>query len=90
MQDSWLRKKADQIQSFADRKDMKNFLDARKTVYGPRALEPLHSLVLSADWTSLHTDKEAILKRWDGHFDGSLSAIIYQWWSYQQTTTGGM
>ena len=28
MQDSWLRKKADEIQSFADRKDMKKFFDA--------------------------------------------------------------
>ena len=45
MQDSWLRKKADEIQSFADRKDMKKFFDALKTVYGPRAQELPHSLV---------------------------------------------
>ena len=31
IQDSWLRKKADEIQSFADRKDMKKFFDALKT-----------------------------------------------------------
>ena len=37
MQDSWLRKKADEIQSFADRKDMKKFFDALKTVYGPQS-----------------------------------------------------
>ena len=63
MQDSWLRKKkADEIQSFADRKDMKKFFDALKTVYGPQSsgTTPL----LSADGTSLLTDKEAILKRW--------------------------
>ena len=30
MQDSWLSKKADKIQSFADRKDMKKFFDALK------------------------------------------------------------
>ena len=36
MQDSWLSSKADEIQSFADRKDMKKFLDALKTVYGPQ------------------------------------------------------
>ena len=35
MQDSWLSNKADEIQSFADRKDMKKFFDALKTVYGP-------------------------------------------------------
>ena len=34
MQDSWLRKKADEIKSFADRKDMKKFFDALKTIYG--------------------------------------------------------
>ena len=35
MQDSWLSKIADEIQSFADRKDMKKFFDALKTIYGP-------------------------------------------------------
>ena len=35
MQDSWLRKKTEEIQSFADRKDMKN--DALKTIYGPKS-----------------------------------------------------
>ena len=68
MQDSWLRKKADEIESFADRKDMKKFFDALKTVYGPQSsgTTPL----LSVDGTSLLTDKEAILKRWAEHFDG--------------------
>ena len=42
MQDSLLSIKADEIQSFADRKDMKKFFDALKTVYGQ---EPPHSLV---------------------------------------------
>ena len=36
MQDSWLSKKADEIQSFADRKDMKKFFDALKTINGPQ------------------------------------------------------
>ena len=71
MQDSWLSKKADEIQSFADRKDMKKLFDALKTVYGPQSsgTTPL----LSADGTSLLTDKEAILKRWAEHFDGVLN-----------------
>ena len=71
MQDSWLRKKADKIQFFADRKDMKKFFDALKTVYGPQSsgTTPL----LSADGTSLLTDKEAILKRWAEHFHGVLN-----------------
>ena len=71
IQDSWLRKKADEIQSFADRKDLKKFFDALKTVYGPQTsgTTPL----LSADGTSLLTDKEAILKRWAEHFGGFLN-----------------
>ena len=45
MQASWLSKKAEEIQSFADRTDMKKFRDELKTVHGPNALEPLHCLV---------------------------------------------
>ena len=37
IQDSWLSKKAEEIQSFADRKDMKKFHDALKTIYGPKS-----------------------------------------------------
>ena len=64
-------KKADEIQSFADRKDMKTIFDALKTIYDPQSsgTTPL----LSTDGTSLLTDKEAILKRWAEHFDGVLN-----------------
>ena len=50
---------------------MKKFFDALKTIYGPQSsgTTPL----LSADRTSLLTDKEAILKRWAEHFDGVLN-----------------
>ena len=68
MQDSWLSKKADEIQSFTDRKDMKKFFDALKTIYGPQSSGT--TLLLSADGTSLLIDKEAVLKRWAEHFDG--------------------
>ena len=59
------------MKSNADRKDMKKFFDALKTVYGPQSsgTTPL----LSADGTSLLTDKEAILKSWAEHFDGVLN-----------------
>ena len=71
MQDSWLSSKADEIQSFADRKDMKKFFDALKTVYGPQSTGTTPPL--NADGTSLLTDKEAILKRWAEHFDSVLN-----------------
>ena len=71
MQDSWLSSKVDEIQSFADRKDMKKFFGALKTVYGPQSsgTTPL----LSADGTNLLTDKEAIFKRWAEYFDSVLN-----------------
>ena len=71
MQDSWLSSKADEIQSFAGRKDIKKLFDALKTVYGPQSSETTH--LLSADGTSLLTDKEAILKIWAEHVDSVLN-----------------
>ena len=55
MQDSWLSKKAEEVQSFADRKDMKKFHDALKTIYGSKSssVTPL----LSAYVSTLLTDK---------------------------------
>ena len=50
---------------------MKTFFDALKTVYGPQSSGTIP--LLSADETSLLTDKEAILKRWAEHFDGLLN-----------------
>ena len=64
IQDSLLSKKA-------DRKDMKKFHDALKTIYGPKSsgATPL----LSADGSTLLTDKDAILKRWAEHFNSVLN-----------------
>ena len=71
MQDSWMSKKAEEIESFANRKDMKKFHDALKTVYGPKSsgTTPL----LSADGSTLLTDKDAILERWAEHFNSMLN-----------------
>ena len=71
MQGSWLRKKTEEIQSFADRKDMKKFRDALKTIYGPKSSGA--TKLLSADGSTLLTDKEAILKRWAEHFSSVLN-----------------
>ena len=71
MHDSWLSKKADEIQSAADRNDMKSFYSGLKEVYGPTrsGTSPLHS----ADGRTLLTDKESILARWAEHFDSVLN-----------------
>ena len=71
MQDSWLSKKAEEIQSFADRKDMKKFHNALKTIYGPKSFGA--TPLLSADRKTLLTDKYAILKRWTEHFNSVLN-----------------
>ena len=71
MQDAWLRNKADVIQSYGDRHDMKNFYDALKEVYGPTSSGS--SPLLSADGNTLFTDKEKILVRWAEHFNSVLN-----------------
>ncbi|KAK7091340.1 hypothetical protein V1264_009034 [Littorina saxatilis] len=71
MQDTWLSNKADEIQGYADRHDMKNFYDALKEVYGPTTSGS--SPLLSADGITLITDKEKILGRWAEHFDNVLN-----------------
>ena len=67
MQDTWLCAKAEEIQSYAeDSYNTKYFHDALKQVYGPphSGTSPL----LNADGTTLLTEKDIILARWDEHF----------------------
>ena len=71
MKDTWLSAKADEIQSFADRHDMKRFYDALKAVYGPQSSGS--SPLLSLDGTTLLTDKKLILERWAEHFNSVLN-----------------
>ena len=65
-QDSSLRKKTEEFQSFADRKDMNKFHDALKTIYVPKNSGA--TTLLSADGITLLIDKEAILERWAVEF----------------------
>lgn len=71
MQDVWLSNKVDEIQGYADRHNLKNFYDALKEVYGwiPSGPSPL----LSAEGSTLITDKVKILHRWGEHFDSVLN-----------------
>ena len=71
MQNFWLSKKAEEIQSSADRKDMKKFHDALRTVNGPKGYGA--TPLLSADGSTLVIDKDAILKRWAEHFHSVLN-----------------
>nr|VZI32172.1 unnamed protein product [Spirometra erinaceieuropaei] len=71
MQDAWTARKAEEIQKYADRNEWKNFFSAIKAVYGPptKGTAPL----LSADGSTLLTEKTQILQRWAEHFLGVLN-----------------
>ncbi|KAJ1203180.1 hypothetical protein NDU88_006973 [Pleurodeles waltl] len=71
MQDSWLNRKAVEIQKYADSNNSKCFYNALKTIYGPQS--PGTSPLLSADGSTLLNDKNAILKRWAEHFNNVLN-----------------
>ena len=75
MQDSWLRKKAEEIQSFADRKYMKTFHDVLKIIYGPKSSGA--TTLLIADGSKLLTDKDATFDRWAEHFNSVLNRPSY-------------
>lgn len=71
MQNAWYSQQADIIEAYAEKKDMKNFYSSLNAVYGPNpsSSPPL----LSADGTTLISDKADILKRWAEHFDSVLN-----------------
>nr|VZI50187.1 unnamed protein product [Spirometra erinaceieuropaei] len=71
MQDAWTARKAEEIQGYADRNEWKNFFSAIKAVYGPptKGTAPL----LSADGSTLLTEKTQIPQRWAEHFRGVLN-----------------
>ena len=70
MQDYGLSKRTEEIQSFADRKDMKTFHDALKTVYGPKSSG---TTPLPSDGSSLLTDKDIILEGWTENINSMLN-----------------
>nr|VZI52208.1 unnamed protein product [Spirometra erinaceieuropaei] len=71
MQDAWTARKAEEIQGYADHNEWKNFFSAIKAVYGPptKGTAPL----LSADGSTLLTEKTQILQRWAEHYRGVLN-----------------
>ena len=71
MQNSWYSMKAEEIQSYADRNNTRRFYDALKAVYGPQTSGS--SPLLSADGSTLLTDRDKILERWAEHFDTVLN-----------------
>nr|VZI33816.1 unnamed protein product [Spirometra erinaceieuropaei] len=70
MQDAWTARKAEEIQGYADRNEWKNFV-AIKAVYGPPTKDT--APLLSADGSTLLTEKTQILQRLAEHFRGVLN-----------------
>ncbi|VDL95045.1 unnamed protein product [Schistocephalus solidus] len=68
MQDAWMIRKAEGIQGYVDRNEMKHFF---KAIYNPciKGTAPL----LSCDGTTLLTEKSQILKHWVEHFRSLLN-----------------
>ncbi|BHF73888.1 hypothetical protein SprV_0401697200 [Sparganum proliferum] len=66
MQDAWTARKAEEIQGYAGRNEWKNFFSAIKAVYGPPTKGT--ALLLSADFSTLPTEKKQIIQRWTEHF----------------------
>lgn len=71
MKDTWLSNKADEIQKYADSNNCKRFYEALKAIYGSQSSGT--SPLLSADGTTLLTEKNAILERWEEHFNNVLN-----------------
>ncbi|BHF66392.1 hypothetical protein SprV_0200940900 [Sparganum proliferum] len=67
----WTAPKAEEIQGYADRNEWKNFFYTIKAVYflPTKGTAPL----LSADGSTLLTEKSQILQRWAEHFRGILN-----------------
>lgn len=66
MKDNWWLQKAEDLQTAADKHDMKSFYCGLKSVFGPQAKST--TPILSEDGSSLLTKHEDILQRWADHF----------------------
>ncbi|BHF72930.1 hypothetical protein SprV_0401600200 [Sparganum proliferum] len=71
MQDTWTARRAEEIQRYEDRNKWKHFFSAIKAVYGPPTKGT--ATHLSADSSTLLTEKVQILQRWAEHFRGALN-----------------
>ena len=70
MKDSWWKKKAEEIQMYADTRNTKMFYSSLKEVYGPKQLSTAPIKNLEGE---LLTDNEAIDKRFAEHFEQLLN-----------------
>ena len=71
MQNTWWRKKAEEIQAYSDQRDMRRFYAATKRIYGPTRSSINH--LKDVDGTTVLSEPDRILERWKNHFDTLLN-----------------
>ena len=71
MQNDWRAAVAERTQCCADMGDMRAFYGTQNAFRGPSI--QIQAPLRSSDGSTLLTDKEAILKRWSGHFEDLFS-----------------
>ncbi|XP_076041936.1 uncharacterized protein LOC143025811 [Oratosquilla oratoria] len=70
-QNSWWQKKAAEIQSYADQRDLRSFYAATKKNFGPTRSSV--GGLKDVDGATTITDSEGILLRWRSHFENLLN-----------------
>ena len=71
LQDEWFNQKVNEVQSYTNSHNWKQICGEMKAVYGPQSSGS--SPMLSADGSTLLTDKDKILGRWAQHFNNVLN-----------------
>ncbi|KAJ1216710.1 hypothetical protein NDU88_004311 [Pleurodeles waltl] len=75
MQESWLKREADEILGYADSYKSNSFYDPLRSIYGPQSSGP--TSLFSADWSTMLTNRNYMLTTRAEHFntilDGSFS-----------------
>ncbi|KAI8493246.1 hypothetical protein Bbelb_292500 [Branchiostoma belcheri] len=71
MRNLWWQEKAKEIQSYADNRDLRRFYAATKEIFGPR--RGCTNTLQAADGTTTLTEDQAILQRWQEHFQTLLN-----------------
>ena len=70
-QNTWWQRKSEEIQNYADQRDLRRFYDATKEIFGPTRTSV--GGLKDTDGTTVITDSEGILKRWKSHFENLLN-----------------
>ena len=70
-QNTWWQNKGEEIQNYADQRDMRRFYAATKEVFGPTRSSV--GGLKDADGSTIITDTEGILRRWKSHFENLLN-----------------